>query len=39
MSFGLKVLAFAAVLIASAGMAAVDDLKVGLIYGLTLGEF
>jgi branched-chain amino acid transport system substrate-binding protein len=35
MSFGLKHLAFAAALIASAGLAAADDLKVALIYGLT----
>jgi branched-chain amino acid transport system substrate-binding protein len=35
MSFRLKPLALAAALIASAGMAAADDLKIALIYGLT----
>ena len=35
MSFRLKFFAFAAALIASAGAAAADDLKIALIYGLT----
>jgi branched-chain amino acid transport system substrate-binding protein len=35
MSFRLKLLAFAAALVASVGAAAADDLKVALIYGLT----
>ncbi len=35
MSFGLKVLAFATARIASAGVAAANDLKVALIYGFT----
>ena len=35
MSFGLKLFAFAAALIASAGAAAADDLKIALIYGRT----
>src|SRR5271157_1753827 len=35
MSFRLKIFAFAAALVASAGAAAADDLKVALIYGLT----
>ena len=35
MSFGLRVLAVAAALAASAGAAAADDLKIALIYGRT----
>jgi branched-chain amino acid transport system substrate-binding protein len=35
MSFRLKLLAFAVALVATAGRAAADDLKVALIYGLT----
>ena len=35
MSFRLRILAFAAALIACAGAAAADDLKIALIYGLT----
>ena len=35
MSFRLKLFAFAAALVASAGAAAADDLKIALIYGLT----
>ena len=35
MSFRIKLFVFAAALIASAGVATADDLKIALIYGLT----